>query len=232
MVARAVLFDFGGTLNTDGDHWGVLFRDRLSELSDDVTDEELKQAYVQSERRLVAEGLDRETFHETLQRQLHYQYEALPRALSVPSEQIAAEFYRDVARRMGEVRHLFERYAPAAQLGVVSNFYGNLEAVLREFDLLPFLGVVVDSSILGIRKPDPRIWTTAIQKAGVTPEETVIVGDSYKNDIAPGREIGARTVWYRGKEWSGGDPDREAHYDVSSLDQLDSLLESLLNETA
>ena len=50
-------------------------------------------------------------------------------------------------------------------MGVVSNFYGNLENILAEADLARFFGVVVDSSRAGIFKPEPGIFDRGAETA-------------------------------------------------------------------
>ena len=45
-----------------------------------------------------------------------------------------------------------------------------------------------------MRKPDPKLWELAIQRAGFRPEEVVVIGDSTKNDILPALSLGCHTV--------------------------------------
>ena len=75
--------------------------------------------------------------------------------------------------------------APRFRIGVVSNFYGNLEAVLSEAGLLPFVTAAVDSSRVGAFKPDPAIFQAALARLDARPEESAMVGDSLNKDCAP-----------------------------------------------
>ena len=224
MSIRGVLFDFGGTLNSDGDHWGALFRSRLEEEFPDISREMLENAYITSERRLVREGLRTETFQETLLRQVLYQFEVLDNAPRERGEQIGLEFYEMTCRRMEEVRNLLGDLSARYRVGIVSNFYGTLDAICSEFALNPYLSVLIDSALAGVRKPDPGIWRLAIEQLGFPPEEIAVVGDSWKNDIAPGNELGCTTIWYRGLEWRPARGDEEADYIIHSLDDLRAIL--------
>jgi len=221
---KAILFDFGGTLNSDGDHWGVLFRERLWDEFPERSIEELEEAYIESERRLVREGLREETFRETLRLQISYQFEVLGEGRIERANKHADEFYAITVERMSEVRTLLKDLSPRYRLGIVSNFYGNLDAICNEFQLTPYLALILDSALAGVRKPDPEIWQRAITQVGFTPGETVIVGDSWKNDIAPGIGLGCKTVWYRGLEWRPAHEDQRADHQIRSLAELRELL--------
>jgi putative hydrolase of the HAD superfamily len=48
----------------------------------------------------------------------------------------------------------------------------------------------------GVAKPDPKIFEIALDRLGVGALETVMVGDSWINDIAGAAAAGLRTVWF------------------------------------
>ena len=45
-------------------------------------------------------------------------------------------------------------------------------------------------------KPQPRIFGIALARLGCTAAETVMVGDTWANDIAGARAAGVRAVWF------------------------------------
>jgi HAD superfamily hydrolase (TIGR01509 family) len=47
----------------------------------------------------------------------------------------------------------------------------------------------------GHKKPSPALFEAVLRAAGTPAHRAVVVGDSYRNDIAPAAGIGARTVW-------------------------------------
>ena len=55
------------------------------------------------------------------------------------------------------------------RLGVVSNFYGNLEAVCQSSGLAPLFAVMTDSHCIGAEKPDPAIFRAALEALGAAP---------------------------------------------------------------
>jgi putative hydrolase of the HAD superfamily len=75
---------------------------------------------------------------------------------------------------------------------IVTNSSGHAEENLRDSG---FGGVpVIDSTVVGVAKPDPRIFEIALGRAGVPPAETVHVGDSLANDVAGGRAAGITPI--------------------------------------
>ncbi len=53
--------------------------------------------------------------------------------------------------------------------------------------------IVVDSSAVQLRKPDPAIYVLTCERLGVTPESTVFLDDNHDN-IAAARSLGMETV--------------------------------------
>lgn len=82
-------------------------------------------------------------------------------------------------------------------LALVSNFYGNLQKVIEDYGVAEFFSFVFDSTLVGYRKPSQKIYETALEKMNIKPEEAVMIGDSYKNDIQPTTEIGMSAIWLK-----------------------------------
>ena len=110
------------------------------------------------------------------------------------------------------------------RLGIVSNFYGNLEAVCDDCGVRELFGTIMDSARVGFEKPDPRIFGAALDALGVGPAEAVFVGDSLPRDMAGARGVGMPHVWLvpatpeRRKACCPADPV------VHSLKELEGLL--------
>jgi putative hydrolase of the HAD superfamily len=94
------------------------------------------------------------------------------------------------------LRSLHEAGVP---IGVVSNAAGQIEAVLGRFGVcqvgegegVPVV-IIVDSTIVGVAKPDPAIFSFALDVLDVKPECIAYVGDSYANDVVGARAAGMR----------------------------------------
>ncbi len=74
--------------------------------------------------------------------------------------------------------------------------------------------------MVGIRKPDPRIFSLGVEALGLAPEEVLVIGDSLSKDIKPAQSIGCPTVWIKGRQWFGDTPGQHRGCTVESLDEL------------
>ena len=83
------------------------------------------------------------------------------------------------------------------KLGVIANQSLGTEERLRGWGLMKYISVVAASAEMGIAKPDKRIFLRALEMAGCTAENAVMIGDRLDNDIYPAMEMGMRTVWIR-----------------------------------
>jgi putative hydrolase of the HAD superfamily len=77
---------------------------------------------------------------------------------------------------------------------VVSNADGRAEKHLRDCDMLRGVEFVVDSHVVGVEKPDPRIFRIALDRLAVTAERTLFVGDIRSVDEAGARAANLRFV--------------------------------------
>jgi putative hydrolase of the HAD superfamily len=86
-------------------------------------------------------------------------------------------------------------------LAVVSNASGKVEADLERLGIcsiaggaMPRVGVVIDSHLVGIEKPDPRIFDLALDALGVAASRSVYVGDTVKFDVLGAQAAGLHPV--------------------------------------
>jgi putative hydrolase of the HAD superfamily len=78
--------------------------------------------------------------------------------------------------------------------GVISNSNGTVADILETLGLARHLDFVIDSSKVGVEKPDPRIFEIALDRAGVRPDEAAYVGDLYSVDVVGSRAAGLQAV--------------------------------------
>jgi len=79
------------------------------------------------------------------------------------------------------------------RVGVLSNSEGGLRALFEEIDLAREFHAIIDSGIVGIEKPDPRIFAHTLEQLGGRAEDAVHIGDSWTADI-----VGALGAGWRG----------------------------------
>ena len=194
MTAKAVLFDFGGTLDSDGLPWKDRFAAAWREEVGDVPPARFDPAFYAADDALVGAVPRDLSLEETVRRlagNLSRELDADPEA----GGRAGARFLRESAPRLEASARLLRDLADRYRLGIVSNFYGNLEAVCASSGLAPYLSVVVDSAVAGFEKPDPRIFRVALEALDARPEDAVFVGDSMPRDMEGARRLGMAHVW-------------------------------------
>jgi HAD superfamily hydrolase (TIGR01509 family) len=80
------------------------------------------------------------------------------------------------------------------RLGVVSNSSGNVLSLLEDAGLAASLACVVDSGVVGVEKPDPRIFAMAAARLALPPSACVYVGDYFSLDVVGPRAAGMHAV--------------------------------------
>ena len=80
------------------------------------------------------------------------------------------------------------------RVGVVSNADGRVEAALKRAGLANLLDVIVDSGVVGVAKPNPKIFDYALEPLGLAAEDTWYLGDTVAYDVAAAEAAGL-TAW-------------------------------------
>jgi putative hydrolase of the HAD superfamily len=211
---RAILFDFGGTIDFPR-HWLDRFLTHYREAAVILTRDELDQAFdtaTQTAYR-AASSIRGYGLSEVVRYLVGLQLEDLSRngtgrvkaavneaaggSLDELADRISRGFVRESMGGMAESREVLAALKQRFRIGIVSNFYGNLDRVLAEAGLSEMVDTIADSSRLGIFKPDPGIYRAALAALDVQPGEAAMVGDSLDKDCAPAKRLGLTTVWLR-----------------------------------
>lgn len=207
--SRGCIFDYGGTLDTGGNHWGRVIWHSYERMGVPVGEELFREAYVYAERELGRNPIIQPdyTFEKTLSVKLRIEMEHIGRCLGgfdAPKWHgaVLADLYGSVKAGTARSRDVLARLAGRMPLVLVSNFYGNIHTVLGEFGLDGLFAGVVESAVVGVRKPDPQIFSLGVKALGMEPGEVTVVGDSYAKDIVPAKAAGCHTVWMRGEGWT------------------------------
>lgn len=208
MTVKGVLIDFGGTIDTDGRHWYKVFKQAYSCVAPAIEDALLRQAYVYAERTLGKNPIidSQFTFYKTLETKLSLQANFLRdnscSFTDVQSKQILDSCYSVVTTNINKVaRPELESMSECCPLVLVTNFYGNMNSVLKEFGIDRYFAGIVESAVEGVRKPNPDIFRLAVNRLGVLPADAVMIGDSLSKDILPAMEVGCKTIWLKGEQW-------------------------------
>lgn len=140
------------------------------------------------------------TLHEARVARMQTLFAAFDRNIDAPTAECAARVYRDQHQsNRNLVAGAFELLAALrgqAKLGIVTN-NSTAEQIekLNALNIADFFDVVVISEDVGVTKPDPKIFTIALERIGASARDTVFVGDNWANDIVGAVNVGMAAVW-------------------------------------
>jgi len=181
---KAVLFDFGGTLDSDGLTWPDRFFPLYRDAGLDLTRDAFLKAFYASDDHLAERfALTGVGLAKTLELQVGCVLESLPGADPGLMPAISGRFLEDCRRFFARNKPVLERLKRRYRLGIVSNFYGNLPDILASEGLDGYFDVVAESARLGHMKPQKEIFLHATRALGVTPDQCMMVGDSVPRDM-------------------------------------------------
>lgn len=231
-MKKALLFDFGGTLDTDGIHWSEKFFEAYNHLKIPVSKDNFRKAFVYSERTIAIIIKPNFGLKQTLKAQLIYQLEylknenLLPKSFSSRIDELNEYCYNAVIENIRITEEILSQLSTEYLLALISNFYGNIETVLEELSIKKYFLFIVDSAIVGIRKPNPKIFEIALNELGINPKDAVMIGDSYTNDIVPANSIGCKTIWINNKGWCEQNEYNKADFIIKSFKELPEILKT------
>jgi HAD superfamily hydrolase (TIGR01509 family) len=84
--------------------------------------------------------------------------------------------------------------AAGVRVAIVSNSEGHLDELLVRVGVRASVDLVVDSGIVGVEKPDPRIFDLALRHFGVPASRALHLGDVYSTDVLGARAAGIRVA--------------------------------------
>ena len=217
---KGYIFDYGGTLDTGGKHWGMLLWHAFERHQVPVSESQFRDAYVYAERTLGRNKIIQptDTFLQTLKAKVQLELTYLNNESY--TDAIVSDVYERTKSQTALSRRVLMQMK-ASPMVLVSNFYGNISVVLQEFGLDGIFAEVIESAVVGIRKPDPQIFLLGVDALGMKPEEVTVVGDSLEKDIIPAKRAGCHTVWLKGEGWTNAqDGENQADRVIMTLDEL------------
>ncbi|MCA0228942.1 MAG: HAD family hydrolase [Bacteroidetes bacterium] len=232
-MIKGLLFDYGGTIDTNGLHWGRVLWDSYEKHQAGVPEESFLKAYSYGERALAINPIiePRHTFLDTLQLKIEQQFLFLRNeGIDLPAslgKAIALDCYQFAKSSVQQATPVLAQLAERYPLVMVSNFYGNLSTVLNDFGILEYFQTIVESAVVGVRKPDAAIYALGVQELGFTAHECVVIGDSYSKDIVPANSIGCKTIWLKVKGWGTDEVSSTADVEIDDFGRIPEVIVGL-----
>lgn len=226
---EGIIFDYGATIDSNGMHWAEVIWQGYQSVAYPIRKENFRKAYVYAERALAMHPYIRpeHNFNDLLQIKMKLQQDFILQENMLEgtlpefaATRIASFCYGYARGAVEKARPILKELAGRYGFVLVSNFYGNIESVLRDFRLLDFFPDIVESAVVGIRKPDPRIFALGVERMGLSPQQIVVVGDSFTKDIVPACSIGCQAIWLKGLAWDERENDATHPATIHDFGQL------------
>lgn len=216
-MIKGIIFDYGGTLDSRGVHWSEVLWQGYLQAGVPIDKETFRNAYVEGERALARERiiLPQDDFLTLLRKKVALEISHLP---LTPDETIKGHWVGDVSTYcdnaaracINEALPMLEQLHERYPMMLVSNFYGNIDEVLRSYGIRHLFKGIIESAVVGIRKPNPTLFKLGVDALELEPSEVLVVGDSLRKDIEPAEKLGCHVLWLKGKGWTE-EEDRQTH---------------------
>lgn len=133
-------------------------------------------------------------------------YSALCKAFHLNPTEKRMQFIRKVRMMIERKMKIYPHTAPMLKqlkkqgykIGLLSNSaIFSIQSVKRKTKLLDNFDYKVFSYDIGTIKPDTKIFKVMLKKARCKPGEALMIGDTFKDDIAPARKIGMNAIHFK-----------------------------------
>ncbi len=191
---RSIVFDFGGTLDSNGVHSRTLFFEAFLKYNCVGIDDgnKFQEAYSYSDQRVIKnKEIVGSNLFEMNYRMCHHIFEYLKLREDV---QVSKHITEVQSQHLKSNKSLLEELSKYFRPGIISNFSGNLDLILKEFELADFFEFTIDSYYFGKSKPSLEIFERAIDILQLSPDKILYVGDNIERDIIPAKKVGMKTA--------------------------------------
>lgn len=227
---KGIIFDYGGTIDSNGKHWAEVIWEAYQNNGVSVTKEQFREAWVHVERYLATHPIIEtdDNFGVLLKKKTDLQIDYLmdkgyltaKDKSSGYSLAISDQCYNFARHIISGEKAILDALRSKYPMILVSNFYGNVQAVLSDFGLLNYFDDIIESAVVGVRKPDPAIFGLGVDKLGLPASEIVVIGDSYTKDMVPATKNGCKTIWLKGPGWEKDDDNASADIIITDFKEL------------
>ena len=100
----------------------------------------------------------------------------------------AWELYPDTLESLEQLK------SSSFSLVIVSNWNSSLKKIVEGLNIDRYFDFVFASAEVGAKKPSPKIFRLALERAGAEPSRVVHIGDTYQTDVLGARKAGIRGI--------------------------------------
>ncbi len=118
-------------------------------------------------------------------------------------------------------REILQYLSPNYKLHIITNGFQEIqEKKLQNSNIREYFDQVVNSEMAGAKKPNPIIFELALEKAGATPQKSLMIGDNLEADIMGAQAVGFHALHFN----AHNDPYHEYCQIITDLSEIKTFL--------
>jgi putative hydrolase of the HAD superfamily len=227
---NSILFDFGGTLDTNGIHWFEKFRSAFESAVPDISYDIIREAYLHEEKEIIKFATTTNDYYELIKKQFGCMIDFIKSKdvkindsdIQKQIEKVIDDVTENIEISLAIMKILYKKF----KLAIVSNFYGNLKEICGKLGFDDYINVYIDSAVEKLSKPDPAVFRLALKRLNRVSDEAYVVGDSYERDIVPAKQIGCTTIWLKGKSWKEEDDISSCDFIINDINKILKIIQN------
>lgn len=147
-------------------------------------------------------------------------------------EAIGAQFWDEAMKRlplgsrlMPHAKEILTYLRPKYKMYILSNGFTELQSrKMQSAGIAHYFDGMILSEDIGVNKPNPAIFTHALQVAESTAEESLMIGDNYEVDIEGAQRVGINQVFYNISKKDLNPEHPQPTFTITSLLELKEIL--------
>ncbi|MDX1470833.1 MAG: YjjG family noncanonical pyrimidine nucleotidase [Flavobacteriaceae bacterium] len=103
------------------------------------------------------------------------------------------------------------------KLHIITNGFGEAQTrKLSNSQLIDYFQTITNSEMVGVKKPNPRIFYSALEKAKAGKEESIMIGDSLEADIEGALNVGMDAIFFNFRK-------KSVNYGIKNVESLEDI---------
>ena len=231
-IIKGILFDYGGTIDTNGIDWFDLIWKNYQKMSVPINKANYLEAHRYAENEIKNQKLIKkgDNFYKVLLIKVCLQASYLienglisqNRTTEMLPQQLAAMCYNHAIMNIKENEKILETLFQKYKLAIISESYGNVLHTLIDFGVASYFTDIIESETNeNVRYND--IIRQGVSALHLQPEEILVISNSLQTDLVPASQLGCKTAWLTPKAVSVASK-RQTDFKINTLKEINKIL--------
>ena len=193
---KAIIFDFDGTLDGNGINWIDRIYQQFVRGGLSIDYIKILQAGDKALKILDSDVGSKElSYAKTIEIFIYWIIKNLDIIIENYRNVLVQPFMESTKTTIGIIKDTLAKLAKKYPLAIISNSFGNCHGWCRELGIAEYFTFIIDSGLVGTKKPDLKIFKLALQEFGYKANECAYIGDNLNHDILIPMQLGMKVIW-------------------------------------